>query len=535
MGTGSRRQDLFSLVVASPCLARQLRLALLLFMMLLFSLALFSCEPQRRVVIRHDGETRVLMTEAKTVREVLAQAEVGLGPLDEVEPPIWSEIDRSATVEVIRGREVVVEQELPFSREIVKDEALVEGESRLVQLGVNGKERVIYLVKTFQGEEIEREILDVQVLQAPQDEVIVVGIRGNFLPTPVQGTIAYISNGNAWIMRGSSAEKRPITFEGDLDQRVFSLSHDGTSLLFTRSAEEGASSFNSLWVVNTVVVGAQLHSLGIRDVIYGEWSPDGTRLAYSTAEKTSSVPGWKAKNDLWISSTDGVTRTMVLAPSEEGAYSWWGSTFSWSPDGASLAYATADSVGLVDPAKGIKRTLLKFPEYHTYKNWVWVPSPSWAPDSRFLTFIVHGSFSGAQSPEDSPLFDLWVAGVDGRFAIKLVDQVGMWSYPRWSPKIGNSSDASVSRIAYGVAQSARHTEDSAYDLYVMDRDGSNRSELYPPEGAYGLTDPDVVWSPRGDSLIFRRDGNLYRLNVEGGEVVQLTSDGRSSQPQWKGS
>ncbi len=535
MRAGSRGQDLFLFMAASLRPTGKLRPTPLLFVILLLSLTLLSCSPQRRVVIRHDGETRVLMTEAETVREVLAQVGVDLGPLDEVEPPIWSEIDRSATVEVIRGREEVVERELPFSRETVKDEALAEGESRLVQLGVNGRERVTYLVKTLQGEEISREVLDVQVLREPQNEVIVVGVRGNLPPIPLRGTIAYISNGNAWIMRGTSAEKRPITFEGDLDKRVFSLSLDGTSLLFTRSEKEGASSLNTLWEVNTVMVGAKPRFLGVRDAIYGEWSPDGTRFAYSTAEGTASLPGWKAYNDLWVSSADGMTRTMVLAPSSEGAYSWWGTNFAWSPDGAHLAYSTPDSVGLVELARGVKRPLLRFPEYHTYENWVWLPSPSWAPDGRFLTLVVHGSLSGARSPEDSPLFDLWVVGVNGRFAIKLVDQVGMWSYPRWSPRIEASEGSSASHIAYGVAQSDRHTEDSAYDLYVMDRDGSNRIKLYPPEGGYGLTDPEVVWSPRGDGLIFRRGGDLYRLDVEGGEVVQLTNDGHSGQPQWKGS
>jgi Tol biopolymer transport system component len=475
------------------------------------------------------------MTEAQTVREALAEAEVGLGPLDEVEPPIWSEIDRSVTVEVIRGREEVEERELPFSRETVKDEALAEGESRLAQLGVNGRERVTYLVKTLQGEEISREVLEVEVLKEPQNEVIVIGARGDLPPIPIRGTIAYISNGNAWIMRGTSTEKRPLTFEGDLDKRVFSLSPDGTSLLFTRDEKGDASSLNTLWEVNTVLVGAKPRSLGIQDAIYGEWSPDGTRFAYSTAEGTSSLPGWKANNDLWISSADGVTRTLVLEPSSEGAYSWWGTNFAWNPDGAHLAYSTPDSVGLVDVAKGVKRPLLKFPEHHTYENWVWVPSPSWAPDGRFLVSVVHGSLSGTQSPEDSPLFDLWVAGVDGRFAIKLVDQVGMWSYPKWSKVLEASDGSPMSQIAYGVAQSDRHTEDSAYDIYLMDRDGSNRIKLYPPEGGYGLTDPETVWSPRGDSLLFKRGGDLYMLDVEGREVVQLTNDGQSGQPQWKGS
>ena len=111
MRSGSRPQDLFSCLAAHLRPTGKLRPVPLLAVALLLSLLLISCSPQRRVVIRHDGETQVLMTEAQTVREALDEAEVGLGPLDEVEPPIWSEIDRSVTVEIIRGREEVEERE----------------------------------------------------------------------------------------------------------------------------------------------------------------------------------------------------------------------------------------------------------------------------------------------------------------------------------------------------------------------------------------------------------------------------------------
>ena len=95
MRSGSRPQDLFSFVAASLRPTGMLRSIPLLTATLLLSLLLLSCSPQRRVVIRHDGDTQVLMTEAETIREALSEANVGLGPLDEVEPPIWSEIDRT--------------------------------------------------------------------------------------------------------------------------------------------------------------------------------------------------------------------------------------------------------------------------------------------------------------------------------------------------------------------------------------------------------------------------------------------------------
>ena len=53
----------------------------------------------------------------------------------------------------------------------------------------------------------------------------------------------------------------------------------------------------------TALAGAQ-HSISMMYFTYdyGEWSSDGHRFTYSTAERTEGSPGWKADNDLWIAS-----------------------------------------------------------------------------------------------------------------------------------------------------------------------------------------------------------------------------------------
>jgi hypothetical protein len=66
----------------------------------------------------------------------------------------------------------------------------------------------------------------------------------------------------------------------------------------------------------------------------------------------------------------------------------------------------------------------------------------------------------------------------------------------------------------------------------MDRDGSNKRRVFPPEGLMGLIPPEVSWSPGGDALLTEYEGNLYRLDIETGDLAQLTSDGQSSNPRW---
>ncbi len=72
------------------------------------------------------------------------------------------------------------------------------------------------------------------------------GPTGELDPVQIDGTLAYISNGNAWVMRGVSSNKRLLTTSGDLDNRVFALTPDGRQLLLSRKSAEPNTYFNHL-------------------------------------------------------------------------------------------------------------------------------------------------------------------------------------------------------------------------------------------------------------------------------------------------
>ncbi len=528
-------------------------------------LLIAACQPKGgQVTVIADGERHVLTVRQATAGEVLMQAGVTLGKLDRVAPDTWEMVQPGDTIVVIRGREEFIQlvEDLPFSRQIVPNEALPAGEQRLAQKGEPGQVSITYRLFYADGVETERTEMRREVLTEPVDEIVIVGAQGTFASVPITGTVAYVSNGNAWIMRQTSNGRRPLTSWSDLDGRVFDLSPDGRHLLFTRASGTGSDEpLNSLWVVTTTVLGETPVPLGLDNLLYAEWSTDGRRFAFSTAEHTGGRPGWKALNDLRLASfhvkdgaiqiqpartvvethsgqtvtetrPSGLALTTLLPPSSEGAFSWWGANYAWSPDSRYIAYARPDQIGVVDVALKLPIRFIEFPEYDTYSDWIWTSSLSWSPDSRFIVCTVHKSAGQGMADEDSPIFDVEVIAVDRSVHARLVRDAGMWAGARWSPVVNGLDNL----IAYGRARNPQESDRSRYDLYLMDRDGSNPRRLYPQSsGEIGLVaPPQVAWSPAGTQMLLVHQGNLLLVEIGSGLVRQLTGDGGAALPRWRG-
>jgi len=467
-----------------------------------------------------------------TVRDLLAAVNLTLGPMDRVEPDLYVELSDGARVVVTRVTETFETERrtVPFAHETVRSEGVAAGEQRLLQAGANGEMEIVYKITLEDGVEVAREEVRREVVVEPVNETVLVGVQGELTSVPISGTIVYLTSGNAWLMRESSDLRRNITGYGDLDGRVFALSPDGARLIFTRAMVGDVDTpLNSLWLALTSLVGEDPLYLGITGVVWAEWAPDGQRFAFSTAERTGGVPGWKARNDLWLvtlaDEPSGEPEIeMLLPPSAEIPYAWWGRTYAWSPDGTYLAYAQADAVGILAVSDKVLLPLLTFPAFRTQSSWAWVPTVSWSADGYLLASVAHEGGVEDVDPEESPIFGLWVASSDGMVRVRLAEEVGMWAAPRWSP--------AGDRLVYGQAQSPRNSQDSRYDLFLMDRDGSNVQRLFPPEGLMGLIAPDVAWSPAGGAVLIEYEGDLYRVSVPDGDLKQLTSDGASSHPRW---
>lgn len=489
-----------------------------------------------------DGDSRELTSQATTVRALLDEAEIELGDLDEVDPPPFAPLTNNLTVTVVRVEESLelIAETIPFERQFVRSESLGENDPPvIVQAGQDGRQETTWRIVYRDGLEAERWPTNTVVVASPVEEIVMIGIGAVGGNVTFPGTIAFLSDGAAVMMRNGSAFTQQLNTGGGLDGRVFSLSPTGSHLLFTRTAGDGSQFQNELFVIRTTANAAP-RSLGVENVLWADWNPAAAtplEIAYTTALPTEAPPGWEANNDLWTGDLLS-SETAVFSPTQRidaypATYGWWGGNYAWSPNGRYIGYSYADEVGVinVDPFSGPARhiQLQQFIEYNTLANWVWVPSLSWSPDSRYLAFINHGS-----DDNRAMQFDSWVVDINTGVGSRFVDQAGMWGHLHWTSTADGGGPNG--RILFLRSSDPTDSQRSGYTLWGMDQDGSNSRQIFPAVGEnsrFPRTAQFMDWAPTGDQVVFVFNGQLYLYDLLSGEARQMTrDDAQTSQPSW---
>lgn len=481
--------------------------------------------------------------EGTSVQAFIDKAGVTLGELDRVDPPTYTILNEPTVVQITRVTETfeIEEKVIPYERQSVRNESLTEGEQYLIQPGINGLQQLTYRRIFENGIEKSRALFDSTISIQPQSEIIMIGVQTPVRPIPIPGKLAYLSGGNAWLMEEDTGYRVPLVTTGDLDGRIFTISPDGSWLLFTRHINDAEPmDINSLWLVNLKIEDASTVNLRISNVIhFAGWAPDNSQtIYYSTVEPRATAPGWQANNNLQmiLIGSDGLilSQNELIEPNSGGIYGWWGTDFLWSPDGTQLAYTRPDSVGLIDFENGRFNTLVEIIPYQTLADWAWVPGIAWSADSQLLYLVTHEKGPGSANNETSPIFNLTSIDIYTGQVIPLVQQTGMFAQPQFSPRYREDP----LRLAYLEAIFPEQSDTSRSRLVTMDQDGSNRQAIFPPEGSTGLDPQEIVWSPSRQNdqpryLAFIYHGNIWLINSETGKSHQVTGDGLISRIDWQ--
>jgi hypothetical protein len=531
------------------------------FIVILLLIFTFGCSathhPDSSIAIKllaDNQEYQVALPQGSNVEQALNLANLTMNNQDRVEPSLTTLLNDGDIVKLIRiTEEYTTEQEIvPFEQQVLQTESLPENTTLIAQKGENGINEIRYRHILEDGKEVSKTRLnEATVIKEPVPEIIMVGIQTPFTTYSLPGRLAYLLGGNAWLMDGSSGNRRPIVTTGDLDGRIFSLSPDGKWLLFSRKMED-IDHINALWVVR---IGTdsnmdKLIDLKVNNVVhYAEWVPGSSNLeiAFSTVEPRSTAPGWQANNDLNLlsfSSTGWVSKLKTYLDSNSGGiYGWWGTDFSWPKASESPAFARPDGIGIVNLKEGTQTSLLDIIPYQTHGDWAWIPGFTWSPDQNNIYYIAHAPQSGDTSEEDSQVFDLQVISLLQQIPIRLISQTGMFAYPVASTFLESETSNDLYQVAFLQAIFPTQSETSRYRLNVIDQDGSNVRALFPGEDKTGLEPQRVIWSPApmpdtgSYAIATIYNGNLYIVDIQpdlNNQTFfrQITGDGLVNKLSW---
>ena len=502
------------------------------------------------VQIEVDGQFLTASVPAgSTVGTALESAGITLTSKDRVEPGEVVLLTDDAEIQVIRVEEIIETEQVVIPFQVIRQptENLPAGQEKLLQAGKNGLKEVAYVRVFEDGQEVSFGEINSIGLDEAVDEIILVGVQSSIAPIALPSPLVYISNGNAWMMDQSTANRFLIVSTGDLDGRIFRLSRDGKWLLFSRT-EEDEDIINSLWAVEIDSSGNTLVELDTENVIYfADWVPGTEQVfAYSSVESRTYAPGWQANNDLiikrfsensWISTVD------ILQETNSGGsvYGWWGTDFQFSPEGDFLAFASPGQVGIIPTTEEQEKSiLLEIIPYKTQGDWAWMPGIGIGPLGNVIYSVDHAAQEGNLSTEESPVFDLVAIPLTGGGARRIVHDVGMFAYPLPSPVRAKPSGEASYQVAYLQAVFPERSATSNYRVALMDRDGSNQHLVFPATDKPGLQPLQGwgAWSPEefeigtGYPLAVIYEGNIWILNPGTGDFWQVTGDGRVQGLDW---
>lgn len=219
------------------------------------------------------------------------------------------------------------------------------------------------------------------------------------------------------------------------------------------------------------------------------WSPDGTRIAFTSDRDVSF-----GSSEIYVMNGDGsgVTRVTYTPQTYDRNYSSWP---AWSPDGSKIAFASnrdgADAIYVMN-ANGSGVTRL------TSDMGVSDNVPHWSPDGSKIAF---NRIVNAQPPS----YAVYVMNADGSGLVNMTATLGIDAWLAWSPD--------GSKMAF-----AGHTGNGG--IYLINTDGTGLKRL-----TQDPSDAAPAWSSDGTKIAFQsysNGWNIYVMNADGTGVVQVT-------------
>ncbi len=244
----------------------------------------------------------------------------------------------------------------------------------------------------------------------------------------------------------------------------------------------------------------------------GKWSPDGRKIAFVSSEGDD----W-----FYMMNPDGTNKEPVLDEELEAIF---GFDYAWSPDSKKIAISTIDpnTTDVNSPPTNIRIVEIDSGSVSPkLEDWARVDF-DWSPDSNHLVYLsdvvsLDASTNGYQS--------LYILDTESNKEEHLVS-FGLIGSPKWSPV--------ADIIAFSAIDTEKDPTADRFDLYLINRDGSNLRQL-TDDHSYRVG----AWSPDGTQLaLMSLDGlpsdfEIYVFDIVSETLTQITyNDVMDAYPIW---
>ena len=315
--------------------------------------------------------------------------------------------------------------------------------------------------------------------------LVVVGVVAYLLLGNKSGSIAYA------VWEGSEVERGVYLMDGD---------GQNARLLVPLEADQG-------------------------DVVYLDWSPDGSQIAYGIMSNGS----WEY--ELWVVEVKSGATTRLVDEIEGGDFS----LFDWSPDSRQIVYTASEDELWIVSADGSQDTKLTPGSF-----------PFWSPDGDFISYVDwQENAAGLIRPDGSEqttlgdntdnVFIPWGWSPDGKWILTHIQEsvqggINIVLLSRDGAEqvdIATSAEMDEALPSFApngkwIAYLTYNTNIDNTELYIVRQDGSGTKQI-----AAGISVQSFIsWAPDSNALIYiSEEGVVVSVEIDSGEATTLTAEG----------
>jgi len=335
-------------------------------------------------------------------------------------------------------------------------------------------------------------------------------------PEPAVLRVAYIKDKNVWLWTEGGTS---VQLTASANVQDLKLSDDGQVIAFVRepadfspeiwaintdgSSERMLASSTDLWATYTGSAGDAPSGIGIFRM---EWQP-GTHMLYYSTRPLHMGPGSMGYYDLHTVNADTLAKATLFNAGDGGVP-------YFSPNGLQIALSQPTSISLVNSdGSNLRPDVLTYGSVITYSEYLYHPSPVWAPDSSRLRVVIPPVDPLADPLPPSTIWNIPTNGSAATFVGNILAIPFAWPDTAISPDLAH--------IAY--AKTVGDPSANMRELHIANADTSGDTIFMTGDSLQFFG-----WLPNSTQFVFVVRGSSATTGLHvgsiGGGYTTLTTD-----------